>query len=95
MRDHRSARAHPKLRSACPETLAEDEACSLRVVYVPDEDGFALFVIEAFDLTGKALAADRRRRGGSLRRGREPSGAANNPSASTVLTCFDRGRVAP
>ena len=40
---------------------------ALRVVYVPDEDGKGLFVVTAFDLTGKALAAYRRR---MRRRGR-------------------------
>lgn len=39
----------------------------LKVVYVPDDDGEGLFVVTAFDLTGKALAAYRRR---MRRRGR-------------------------
>jgi hypothetical protein len=34
----------------------------LQVVYVPDADRKALFVLTAYDLRGKALAAYRRRR---------------------------------
>jgi hypothetical protein len=34
----------------------------LRVIYVPDEEGDGIFVITAYDLRGKALAAYRRRR---------------------------------
>ena len=34
----------------------------LQVVYVPDEDPESVFVITAYDLTGKALAAFRRRK---------------------------------
>jgi hypothetical protein len=33
----------------------------LRVIYVPDADGSGIFVITAFDLRGKPLAAYRRR----------------------------------
>jgi hypothetical protein len=33
----------------------------LKVIYVPVEDGKGVFVVTAFDLTGKALAAFRRR----------------------------------
>ena len=33
----------------------------LRVIYVPDEVGDGIFVITAYDLTGKALQAYRRR----------------------------------
>jgi hypothetical protein len=34
----------------------------LRVVYVPDPEPDSVFVVTAFDLTGKPLAAFRRRR---------------------------------
>ena len=34
----------------------------LRVIYVPDAEADCVFVITAYDLTGKALAAYRRRR---------------------------------
>ena len=34
----------------------------LKVICVPDEDGQGVFVVTAYDLTGKALAAFRRRR---------------------------------
>jgi hypothetical protein len=34
----------------------------LRVIYVPDSEPDSVFVITAYDLTGKALAALRRRR---------------------------------
>jgi len=34
----------------------------LRVVYVPDEDGESIFVVTAYELKGKTLAAFRRRR---------------------------------
>jgi hypothetical protein len=34
----------------------------LRVIYVPDPEPDSVFVITAYDLTGKALAAFRRRR---------------------------------
>jgi len=34
----------------------------LRVIYVPDPEPDAVFVITAYDLTGKPLAAFRRRR---------------------------------
>ena len=34
----------------------------LRVIYVPDEEPDSVFVITAYELTGKALAAYRRRR---------------------------------
>jgi Domain of unknown function (DUF4258) len=34
----------------------------LRVIYVPDPEPGSVFVITAYDLTGKALAAYRRRR---------------------------------
>ena len=34
----------------------------LRVIYVPDPEPDSIFVITAYDLTGKALAAFRRRR---------------------------------
>jgi hypothetical protein len=34
----------------------------LRVVYVPDPEPDSVFIITAYDLTGKALAAFRRRR---------------------------------
>ena len=40
----------------------------LRVVYVPDPDPRSVFVITAYELTGKALLAYRRRR---PRRGRQ------------------------
>src|SRR5260370_41430968 len=55
----------------------EDEACSggsqqalgqteggryLRVVYVPDEEGDGVFVVTAYPLAGRQLAAYRRRR---------------------------------
>jgi hypothetical protein len=33
----------------------------LRVIYVPDEDDDGIFVVTAYDLTGKALQAYRRR----------------------------------
>jgi hypothetical protein len=33
----------------------------LKVIAVPDEDGSGVFVVTAYDLTGKALAAFRRR----------------------------------
>jgi hypothetical protein len=34
----------------------------LRVIYVPDRDASSVFVITAYELTGRALAAYRRRR---------------------------------
>ncbi len=34
----------------------------LRIIYVPDPEPDAVFVITAYELTGKALAAYRRRR---------------------------------
>jgi CBS domain-containing protein len=34
----------------------------LRVICVPDEDGQRVFVVTAYDVTGKALSAFRRRR---------------------------------
>lgn len=34
----------------------------LRVIYVPDPDGESLFVVTSYELTGKPLAAFRRRR---------------------------------
>jgi len=34
----------------------------LRVIYIPDPEPESLFVITAYDLTGKSLAAFRRRR---------------------------------
>ena len=34
----------------------------LRVICVPDDDGIGVFVVTAYDLVGKALAAFRRRR---------------------------------
>ena len=34
----------------------------LRVIYVPDSDSQGVFVVTAYDLTGKPLAAFRRRR---------------------------------
>jgi len=34
----------------------------VQVVFVPDEDGDGVFVVTAFDLTGRALKAYRRRR---------------------------------
>lgn len=34
----------------------------LRVIYVPDPDGEGVFVVTSFELTGKPLAAFRRRR---------------------------------
>jgi Domain of unknown function (DUF4258) len=34
----------------------------LRIIYVPDPEPDSVFVITAYDLTGKALAAFRRRR---------------------------------
>ena len=34
----------------------------LRVIYVPDTDGESLFVVTSYELTGKPLAAFRRRR---------------------------------
>jgi len=34
----------------------------LRVIYVPDPEPDSIFVITAYDLTGKPLAAYRRRR---------------------------------
>jgi hypothetical protein len=33
----------------------------LKVIYSPDEDGVGIFVITAYDLTGNALAAFRKR----------------------------------
>ena len=34
----------------------------LQVVYVPDPEGYAVFVVTAYDLKGKALMAFRRRK---------------------------------
>lgn len=34
----------------------------LRVIYIPDPDGESLFVVTSYELTGKPLAAFRRRR---------------------------------
>jgi len=34
----------------------------LRVIYIPDPDGEAVLVVTSFELTGKPLAAFRRRR---------------------------------
>lgn len=34
----------------------------IRVIYVPDPDGIGVFVVTAYELTGKPLAAYRRRR---------------------------------
>ena len=39
-----------------------DEGRTLKVIYVPDPDPESVFVITAYELTGKPLAAYRRRR---------------------------------
>jgi CBS domain-containing protein len=41
---------------------ATGEGRHLQVVYVPDSEGHGVFVVTAYDLRGKALAAYRRRR---------------------------------
>jgi hypothetical protein len=50
-------------RNSSRNALGQTEAGRyLQVVYVPDSDRLGIFVVTAYDLTGKALAAYRRRR---------------------------------
>jgi hypothetical protein len=52
-------RGHEGSRVALGQTRA---GRYLRVIYVPDPEGHAAFVITAYELVGKPLAAYRRRR---------------------------------
>jgi hypothetical protein len=59
----RNATEDTKSRGDSRQALGQTNAGRyLRVIYVPDDDGFGVFVVTAFPIAGKDLKAYRRRR---------------------------------